>query len=321
MPKTIAFLIFDRFQLLDTAGPLATFEMPTRAITPPPYRLRVIAAEAGPVHSSSGIAVHAEALTDIGEAAGAIDTLIISGGQGSQAAAECPLTLAFIRQQALHARRVCSVCSGAYLLAAAGLLDGRRATTHWGRSQHFAKAYPRIRLEPDRIFVRDGSIWTAAGVTAGIDLALALIGEDLGEPVAKRAAQELVVSHRRSGGQSQFSALLDIEPADARFSDLMAWIREHLAEPLPVERLAEQAHMSSRNFARAFTQETGVTPAKAVERLRLEAARARIESGTEAIESIAAATGFGDAERMRRSFLRTLGQPPQALRRSVRAQP
>ena len=216
-------------------------------------------------------------------------------------------------------RRIASVCSGAFLLAAAGLLDGRRATTHWSRSQQFARRFPNVRLEPDRIFVRDGAIWTSAGITAGIDLALAMIAEDLGEAIARRTAQQLVVYRRRPGGQSQFSALLEMERPDGRFGALLGWARERLAEPLCVERLAERAAMSPRNFARAFAAETGVTPARAVERLRVEAARERVEADGGPIDAIAGETGFGDPERMRRAFLRAFGQPPQALRRAARA--
>ena len=216
------------------------------------------------------------------------------------------------------ARRTASVCSGAFVLAAAGLLDGRRATTHWARAEEFARAYPRVRVEPDRIFIRDGALWTSAGVTAGIDLALALVADDLGEPAAKRAAQQLVVYHRRPGGQSQFSALLEADRPGSRFSPVLAWARERLDERLSVERLADRAAMSPRHFARAFAAETGMTPAKAVERLRLEASRERIEGGSEPIEQVAAHTGFGDPERMRRAFIRAFGQPPQALRRTAR---
>jgi len=211
------------------------------------------------------------------------------------------------------------VCSGAFVLAAAGLLDGRRATTHWARAAEFARTYPCVKVEPDRIFIRDGDIWTSAGITAGIDLALALVAEDLGEAAAKRAAQQLVVYHRRPGGQSQFSALLETDRADGRFSPVLSWARERLGERLSVERLADRAAMSPRHFARAFTAETGMTPAKAVERLRLEAARERVESGAEPIEGVATHTGFGDPERMRRAFLRAFGQPPQALRRTATA--
>ena len=181
------------------------------------------------------------------------------------------------------------------------------------------KSAPQVRVEPDRIFIRDGTIWTSAGITAGIDLALALVAEDLGEAVAKRAAQQLVVYHRRPGGQSQFSALLEADRPDSRFSPLLAWARERLNERLSVERLAERAAMSPRHFARAFAADTGITPAKAIERLRLEAARDEIESGAAPIERVAAHTGFGDPERMRRAFLRAFGQPPQALRRAAKA--
>jgi transcriptional regulator GlxA family with amidase domain len=227
--------------------------------------------------------------------------------------------MSWLKTSAQRARRIASVCSGAYLLAEAGLLDGRRATTHWERSGDFTRRFPRVRLEPDRIFVRDGDVWTSAGITAGIDLALALIGEDLGEAVARRTAQQLVVYHRRPGGQSQFSALIEMDGQGGRFADLIDWMRERLGERLGVERLAERAAMSPRHFARAFAAETGMTPAKAVERLRLETARARVENSAEPIELVAAAVGFGDPERMRRAFLRAFGQPPQALRRAARA--
>jgi transcriptional regulator GlxA family with amidase domain len=314
MARTIAFLIFDQFQLLDAAGPIAVFEMPTRGVKPAPYRLAVIARSRGPVASSSGVAMLAESMG----AQGAIDTLIVAGGQGTHQAMRCSRTLRFIQEQARNARRLCSVCSGAYLLAAAGVLDGRRATTHWGRSSHFTRTFPNVRLQPDQIYIRDGNVWTSAGVTAGIDLALALIGEDLGEPVAKRVAQELVVFHRRPGGQSQFSALLEIGQNDSRFASLLAWVREHVGEDLSVERLAGEANMSPRNFSRAFVRATSVTPAKAVERIRLEVARVRVESSADPIELVADWAGFGDAERMRRAFLRAFGQPPQSLRRAAR---
>jgi len=313
--KTIAVLIYPDFQLLDVAGPIGAFEMPAREVTPPPYRLKIIAREPGLVVSSSGAVMVAEGLSDPGE----IDTLIVSGGQGTEGAALCRETRAFVREVARTARRVCSVCSGAYVLAAAGLLDGRRATTHWGRTRHFPQVFPKVKLEPDRIWIRDGKFWTSAGITAGIDLALALIADDLGEAVARATAQELVVYHRRPGGQSQFSALLDIERPDGRFASLLDWARERLAEPLGVERLADQAGMSPRNFARAFRAETGITPAKAIEQLRLEAARNRVESTAESIDQVALLTGFQDPERMRRAFIRAFGQPPQALRRTAKA--
>lgn len=311
--RTIAFLIFPGFQLLDTAGPIAAFEMAERDVQGS-YRLIIVAAQAGAVASSSGASLVAAGFDN----AGPVDTLLVTGGQGTRAAVADERTLAFVRRTAKTARRTGSVCSGTYLLAASGLLDGRRATTHWGNGDHFARVFPKVTLESDRIYIREDNIWTSAGVTAGIDMALAMIAEDLGEPVARRVAQELVVFHRRPGGQSQFSALLEIERPDGRFAGLLGWARERLAEPLPIERLADHAGMSPRNFARVFIAETGITPAKAVERLRLEAAREAVETGSEAIDIIARRTGFADPERMRRAFIRTLGQPPQALRRAAR---
>jgi len=313
MTRTIGIVIFPDFQLLDVAGPIAAFEAASREILPGAYRLRVMARNAGPVSSSSGVQLVAEAFVDE-----PFDTLLVAGGWGTREASRCAETLAFVRAAAGRARRVASVCSGAFILAAAGLLDGRRATTHWARAAEFARAYPQIRVEPDRIFIRDGDVWTSAGITAGIDLALALVADDLGETAAKRAAQQLVVYHRRPGGQSQFSALLDTGSPGSRFSPVLAWARERLGERLPVERLADRAAMSPRHFARAFAAETGMTPAKAIERLRLEAARERVETGAEPIEGVAAYTGFGDPERMRRAFLRAFGQPPQALRRAAK---
>ena len=311
--RTIAVLIFPDFQLLDAAGPIAAFEAASRLAPSPAYRLRVVARRAGPVASSAGVPMVAAAF-DPGDTP---DTLIVAGGFGRVRAAACPDTLAYVRAAAARGRRTASVCSGAFILAAAGLLDGRRATTHWSRAAELARAYPAIRVEPDRIFIRDASIWTSAGITAGIDLALALVADDLGEAVAKRAAQQLVVYHRRPGGQSQFSALLEADRPNSRFSPVLAWARERIGERLPVERLADRAAMSPRHFARLFAHETGTTPAKAVERLRLEAARERVEESAEPIEGIAARTGFGDPERMRRAFLRAFGQPPRALRRTA----
>ena len=250
---------------------------------------------------------------------GAITTLIVAGGEGVRAAARCDKTLAFVRAMAKRGVRVASVCSGAYILAEAGLLDGRRATTHWRRTRHFLCAYPKVKLEPDRIFVRDGNIWSSAGISAGIDLALAMVAEDFGDEIAQQTARQLVLYHRRSGGQSQFSSLLELKAPAGRFGPLLSWAREHLDAPLTVEDLAEQAGMSSRHFARAFIAETGTTPSKAVERLRIEVARQRVQSSSEAIERVAQLTGFRDPERMRRAFIRAFGQPPQSLRRAARA--
>jgi transcriptional regulator GlxA family with amidase domain len=314
MTRTIGVMIYPEFQLLDAAGPIAAFEISARPTVPPAYRLQILGPTAGAIASSSGVTLVAEPFTS----AGSLDTLIVTGGRGSRDAIRCDATLAFLREAWLGATRIASVCSGAFLLAAAGLLDGRRATTHWRVAATLARSFPQVQVSPDRIFVRDGRIWTSAGISAGIDLALALIADDLGEAVATRTAQELVVYYRRPGGQSQFSALLELEGGGGRFAPLLAWAREHLSEPLSVERLADRAAMSARHFARAFAAEAGITPAKAVERLRLEVARERIEAGAEPIDRVAKLTGFGDPERMRRAFIRAFGQPPQSQRRAAR---
>jgi transcriptional regulator GlxA family with amidase domain len=313
MTRTVGVLIFPDFQLLDAAGPIAAFEIAARYV-PGAYTIKVLAKDAGAVVSSSGASMHAEAMAKAGD----LDILLVSGGDGSRRAMVCEATRDFVQARAATTPRTASVCSGAYVLAAAGLLDGRRATTHWQRTADFARRFPEVRLEPDRIFIRDGNVWTSAGITAGIDLALAMIAEDLGEAVAKATAQQLVVYHRRPGGQSQFSALLELEHG-GRFEDLLAWARENLHEPLTVEQLAGRCAMSPRHFARAFTAEKAVTPAKAIERLRVEAARALLDSQPLRVEDVAIEAGFGDAERMRRAFMRAFGQPPQALRRAARA--
>src|SRR6185312_7890033 len=202
--------------------------------------------------------------------------------------------------------------------AEAGLLDGKRATTHWQRTRQFLNAYPKVKLEPDQIYVREGNVWSSAGITAGIDLALAMVEEDFGEDVVQKTARQLVLYHRRSGGQSQFSSLLELKAPTGRFGSLLTWAREHLNAKLTVDDLAERAGMSARHFTRAFIAETGTTPAKAIERLRIEVARSRVQSSSEAIERVAEVTAFGDPERMRRAFIRAFGQPPQSLRRAAK---
>jgi len=309
----IGVLVFPDFQLLDAAGPISVFEIADRfAGVRPSVKLL---AETPGLRSSCGIEMLARSL----KAAGAISTLIVAGGKGVDVAAASPNILAFVRAMAKRGVRIANVCSGAYILAEAGLLDGRRATTHWRRTRHFLSVYPKVKLEPDRIFVRDGEIWSSAGITAGIDLALAMAGEDFGDEIAHKTARELVLYNRRSGGQSQFSSLLELKAPGGRFGTLLTWAREHLDAPLTVEDLAEQAGMSSRHFARAFIAETGTTPSKAIERLRIEVARQRVQSSSEAIEAVAKLTGFRDPERMRRAFIRAFGQPPQSLRRAARA--
>ena len=310
----IGVLIFPDFQLLDAAGPISVFEIAARFSGSDPA-IKTLAATPGAVRSTSGVEMLARGLRPTS----AITTLIIAGGEGVRKAATCAKTLGVVRALAKRGVRVASVCSGAYILAEAGLLDGRRATTHWQRTRHFVSAYPKVKLEADRIYTRDGNIWTSAGITAGIDLALAMILEDYGDEIAQKTAKQLVLYHRRSGGQSQFSSLLELKAPTGRFGPLLAWAREHLDAPLTVEDMAEQAGMSSRHFTRAFIAETGTTPSKAVERLRIEVARQRVQSSSEAIERVAETTGFRDPERMRRAFIRAFGQPPQSLRRAARA--
>jgi transcriptional regulator GlxA family with amidase domain len=310
----IGVLIFPDFQLLDAAGPISVFEIAARVAGKPPS-IKMIAVTPGTVRSSSGVEILARSIRP----ASAITTLIVAGGWGVRAAVKCETTLKFVRAMATRGVRVASVCSGAFILAEAGILDGRGATTHWQRTQDFLARYPKVKLEPDRIFVRDGNIWSSAGITAGIDLALAMAAEDFGDEVAQKTARQLVLHERRAGGQSQFSSLLELKAPGGRFGPLLSWAREHLDAPLTVEDMAEQAGMSSRHFTRAFIAETGTTPSKAVERLRIEVARQRVQSSSEAIEQVAQSTGFRDPERMRRAFIRAFGQPPQSLRREARA--
>jgi transcriptional regulator GlxA family with amidase domain len=312
--RTIGFLIFDGFQILDAAGPIGVFEMPTRGIAPPPYTLTVYSLDGGPVRASCGALMMSERLPKGLK----LDTLIVSGGEGTRTAMTDDRMMEVLRDLSSRTRRTCSVCSGSFLLAAAGLLKGRSATTHWRRSSAFERLYPDTRLQADRIYVRDGKFWTSAGITAGIDLALALVEDDLGEDVTRRAARELVVHQRRHGGQSQFSVLQDIRLASGRFDSLIDWVRSNLAADVSVDALAEKAAMSPRNFARVFRAETGTTPARFVEKLRLDAARQSVETTGLSLQEIARNTGFDDPERMRMAFMRVFGQPPMALRRQAR---
>lgn len=311
----IGFLVFPQFQLLDLSGPLAAFQAAGRLSNKNPYRVRVVSPGGGLVESSSGIEIATQKFNDC-----FFDTFIVVGGGELPTSPVRAAELASIVQLfAPHTRRIGSVCTGAFVLAAAGILDGKRATTHWRYTTALQRLFPRIKIDSDRIFTKDGSIWTSAGTSAGIDVALALIEEDLGTEISHAVAQDLVVYHRRPGGQSQFSALLDLDPESDRIRDALSFAREHLQEKLTVERLAKIACLSPRQFARAFMNETGETPAKAVERLRAEAARLQIETSAEPIEQIARQVGFINPERMRRAFVRLFGQPPQGIRRNARA--
>lgn len=313
MQLDIGFLVYPDFQILDLAGPLAAFQTAGSMHEDAGYRLRTVSLAGGTVASSAGLAVATERF-----AGDTFDTLVVAGGAGSRQPAQLRDLAAAVREGAPRTRRVASVCTGAFVLAEAGLLEGRMATTHWRHAAELQRRYPEIKVDGDRIFTRDGRFWTSAGISAGVDLALALIEDDYGTEVARATAGELVVYYRRPGGQSQFSALLQLDASSDRIRTALAFARANLAETLSVERLAEVACLSPRQFGRSFLAETGETPAKAVERLRVEAARLRLENSAEPVEAIAREVGFTDPERMRRAFLRLFGQPPQGIRRSAR---
>ena len=308
----LALLVYEGFQILDATGPAAVFEMAGRVGAR--YGLALASIPGGPIRSSGGIVVETEAWTGPASA----DTLIVPGAGDLRGPTSDEAFLSGIRDSAAGGRRVASVCSGAFLLAAAGVLDGRRAATHWMAVPDLKRKHPAVDVDGESIFVEDRGVRTSAGVTAGIDLALAMVGRDHGEDAARKVAQLLVVYHRRPGAQSQHSALLDLVTPDNRFAPLLAWARSRLAEPLSVERLAEEAHLSVRQFTRAFTAVTGMPPARAIERLRFEAARAAIESGEGSMELVARRSGFGGAERMRRAFVKLGGQPPISVKSAAR---
>ncbi len=308
-------LAFAGVQLLDVAGATQVFvaanEHAERAGVPPPYSVRVIAPSGAAVRATSGIAL---ATAPLPEADAPLDTLLVAGGQGVMRAAEDAALLDWLRARAGAARRVASVCTGAFLLAAAGLLDGRRAATHWEYCDLLARRHPRVSVDPDPIFVRDGDVWSSAGVTAGIDLCLALVEEDLGRAPALAVARSLVVFLKRPGGQAQFSAALSLQGTDDRFADLHVWLAGHLGEALPVSRLAGEAGMSERTFLRRYREATGITPQRALERLRVEAARQLLAETRLPAKRVAARCGFGTEEAMRRSFLRLQGINPRDFR-------
>ncbi len=314
-PLLIELLAFEQVQLLDIAGPLQVFASANQLAAAdgqaPPYAPRVVAASGPTVTASAGLGLLAAPLP---EADTAVDTLLVAGGPGVHEAAADPALVGWVRQRAGRARRVASVCTGAFLLGAAGLLDGRRAATHWRWCAELARRFPAARVEADPIFVRDGPVWSSAGVTAGIDLALALVEQDLGRAVALDVARHLVVFLKRPGGQAQFSAALFLQRAEDRFGALHRWMGEHLHGDLSLTALAAQAGMSERSFSRRYAEATGLTPARAVERLRVEAARRLLADTRLPIKRVAARCGFGSEETLRRSFLRLLATTPQDYR-------
>jgi len=312
--REVLILLYDGVQSLDVTGPLEVFTGGSRYQQArghgPAYAVRTAAADGAPVTTSSGLTlVPAGPLPD---SLAGVDTLVVPGGNRG---APAPRLAGWLRQHADGPRRVTSVCTGAFLLAEAGLLDGRRATTHWAYSQDLARRYPDVRVDAEPIHVRDGNVVTSAGVTAGIDLALALVEEDIGRAAALSVARHLVVYLRRPGGQAQFSAQLRAQSARREpLRDVQQWISEHPADDLSVDRLAARAGLSPRQFARAFAAETGVPPGQHVAQVRLEAARRMLEDCTHGIEQVAKACGYGNCEAMRRAFIRALGVPPAAYR-------
>jgi transcriptional regulator GlxA family with amidase domain len=309
--RHVGVVVFPGFQILDMVA-VSVFELANLEARQPEYEVEVISEHGGMVRSSSGVEIATRPFGDP-----AYDTVIVTGAM--QVAPSSPGLLAFLNDALTASRRTASICTGAFVLAEAGILDGRHATTHWAHARDLQRRVPGARIDDDRIFIVDGSVWTSAGMTACIDLCLALVESDLGVEVSRAIAKKLVVYHRRAGGQSQFSAMLDLEPKSDRIQNALSYAKSHLREPLTVDQLADVAHLSPRQFSRAFRDETRQSPAKAIEALRVEAARSMLEAGRHSMEAVAAETGFIDTERMRRAFLRAYGQPPQTIKRAARA--
>ncbi|MDH4612412.1 GlxA family transcriptional regulator [Pseudomonas sp. BN102] len=305
---TIGFVVFPGFQVMGFSA-ITAFEIANLVLGEPAYEVTLLSEKGGLVSSSAGFRVETRAF-----GRQTFDTVMF--GAGTTIEPITPRLARYVRQSMETARRVAAPCTGAFVLAESGVLDGRRATTHWLFAKALQDRFPAVRVEPDRIYIIDGPVWTSAGMSASIDLALVMIERDHGLDVAREVARKLVVYHRRAGGQSQFSTLLELEPKSDRIQSALDYARRNLQRPLSVEELAEVAHLSPRQFSRAFSAETGQSPAKAVEHLRVEAARMLLEDSRHPVELIAKEVGFVDRERMRRAFLRNLGQTPQAIRRS-----
>ncbi|MBJ18654.1 MAG: AraC family transcriptional regulator [Deltaproteobacteria bacterium] len=308
---------FPGIQLLDVTGPLEVLAAATEATRERGrgrgYALEIVGPEPGVVRASSGLTIGVDrAYEDLPEG---IDTLIVAGGSGVEAALGVARIRACVRQAAARSRRVCSVCTGAFLLAAEGLLDGRRATTHWSAVEAFAQRFPAIEVDPDSIYVRDGEVWTSAGVTAGMDLALALVEDDLSRSLALEVSRRMVFFLKRPGGQSQFAAQLAGQFADRDpLRDLQVWVVENPGALHTVDALARRVAMSPRHFSRVFSAQVGQSPVRYVERVRVEAARRRLEESERGVDEVAVEVGFGTPETMRRAFLRQIGIGPSAYR-------
>src|SRR5215470_4944463 len=318
-PRRVVIVAFPDVQVLDVTGPLEVFSMANRIFGGAPfYEVLVAAPKAGVIRTSSGVGLVAS--RSLGAIRGSVDTLIVAGGLGTREAVRDQRLVSWIRRAAPRARRVSSVCTGAFLLGAAGLLEGRRVTTHWATCDALQRRFPAARVERDPIFVRDGKVATSAGVTAGMDLALELVEEDRGRDLALSVARWLVMFLRRPGGQSQFSVQLSAQLAERHgLRDLQGYIADHLDADLSVPALARRAAMSPRNFARAFRREIGMTPAAYVEAQRIEGARRLLETARASVAEVAAACGFGRVETMHRAFRRAVQTTPAQYRRHFRA--
>ncbi len=315
MARRALFLVYPGFVLFELSGPAEALLYATEfSGGAGGYEIHVVSPEGGLVRASSGVEVMTTRIAD----EPAPDTLFVVGGVGPLRGEYVQEVIEGVRRLAPEARRTASVCTGAFLLAAAGRLDGRTVTTHWSYAPRLQERFPGLKVDGDRIYTREGGVWTSAGMSAGVDMTLAMIEEDLGREVAQSVARMLVVYYRRPGGQHQYSSLVELSAGSERIDRALAFARERLAEPLNVERLAKAASLSPRQFSRAFHAATGMTPAKALERLRVEAARPMVEDGRRTFDEIARLAGFGDPERMRQSFVRTLGHTPLELRRLAR---
>jgi transcriptional regulator GlxA family with amidase domain len=310
--QRIGFVILPNFQMLYFAA-LSVFEFANISAGKQLYGIELLSEHGGMVRSSLGTMTDTVPFGDP-----AFDTLLVGGGTASVTAS--PAVLDFVQRGHRASRRVASICTGAFVLAQAGILDGKRATTHWIAARELKERFPLVKMQPDRIFIIDGTVWTSAGMTACIDLALAMVEKDHGADLAHSVAQKLVVNHRRGGGQSQHSELLKIDAKSDRIQTALEYARRNLKSQLSVQELAVAACLSLRQFSRAFRSETGQSPAKAVANLRLEAARLLLEQSRHPVDVVAVEAGFADSERMRRAFVRAFGHPPQVIRNNARAE-
>jgi transcriptional regulator GlxA family with amidase domain len=308
--RDVAFVVNADYSMMALAVIMA-FEVANSMVEAPPYELHFVSETGGRIRTSCGMMVESEPFTEM-----PFHTLFVGGTTTPKAST--PGLIAYMRDAPKRHRRIAAISTGAFVLAEAGLLDGRNATTHWMHAPLLQAQYPAVKLDQDRIFTNDGPIWTTAGGAAGLDLSLALIENDLGADVAKAVARELVIYHRRTGGQSQISTLLELAPKSDRIQAALTYARDNLHKPLTIPELAEAAHLSPRQFSRAFLAETGQSPAKAIETLRVEGARNLVEQSRHPIDVVARQTGFRDRDHMRRAFVRAFGHSPQVLRRMAR---